>query len=70
MTDSAATFRAALALFEAARSESRVELALSEARVAKLKAAAELERAGRLEEARVIVDEVRAEQARDRRSTQ
>lgn len=64
MTDSRATFNAAMELFEVARSESRVELALSESRVAKLKAAAELERAGRQAEADALIAEVRAEQER------
>lgn len=62
--DSSATFRAALELFEAALLEARVERTLAEARVAKLRAAAALERAGRMDEARMIIDEVRAEQAR------
>lgn len=64
MTDSAATFRAAIELAEAAMLEARVERTLSEARVAKLKAAAELERAGRMDEAARIVADVRVEQAR------
>jgi 2-oxo-4-hydroxy-4-carboxy--5-ureidoimidazoline (OHCU) decarboxylase len=64
MPNSDATFQAALELMQAAMLEARVELALSEARVAKLKAVAELERAGRTDEARVILDEVRTEQAR------
>lgn len=59
---SSETFAAAVSLFEAAAAESRVESALSEARVAKLRAVAELERAGRYEEARQILDEVSAEQ--------
>lgn len=62
--DSSATFRAALELFEAALLEARVERELAAARVAKLKAAAELERAGRVDEARAILDEVKAEQGR------
>jgi hypothetical protein len=61
--DSAATFRAALELFEAAALEQRVERQLAESRVAKLKAAAELESAGRVDEAKTILNEVRAEQA-------
>jgi hypothetical protein len=56
------TYAAALSLFESAAAESRVELALSESRVARLRAAAELERAGRVDEARELVDAVRAEQ--------
>jgi hypothetical protein len=56
------TFAAAISLFEAAQSESRVEQALSESRVARLRAAAELERAGKLDEARVLIEQVRAEQ--------
>lgn len=44
--------------------ESRVERSMSEARVAKLKAVAELERAGRYDEAQVILAEVNAEQQR------
>jgi hypothetical protein len=62
--NSAATFRAALELFEAAALEQRVDRQLSEARLAKLKAACELERAGRYDEAKTIIAEVRAEQAR------
>jgi multidrug efflux pump subunit AcrA (membrane-fusion protein) len=61
--DSSATFRTALELFEAALLEARVERQLAEARVAKFKAAAELERAGRHDEARTLIDEVRREQA-------
>jgi hypothetical protein len=64
MTDSSATFRAALELFEAAMIEARVESSLAEARVAKLRAAAELERAGRMDEALALINEVRAERAR------
>ena len=60
---SSETFAAAVSLFEAAAAESRVESALSQARVAKLRAVAELERAGRLDEAQVLLAEVRAEQA-------
>ena len=52
-----------MGLAEAAAAQGRVERALSEARVAKLRAAAELERAGRLEEAEALIAEVRAEQA-------
>ena len=59
---SAATFRAGLELLEAAMLESRVEHLLSDARIAKLKAAAELERAGRPDEAAEILASVRAEQ--------
>jgi hypothetical protein len=61
--DSATTFRAALELFEAAALEQRVERQLAESRVAKLKAAAELEHAGRVHEANTILNEVCAEQA-------
>lgn len=62
MSRSTDTFAAATSLFEAAAAESRVETALSESRVARLKAAAELERAGRGEEAAVLIAEVRREQ--------
>lgn len=62
MSRSSETFAAAVSLFEAAASEARVESALSESRVARLRAVAELERAGRDEEARVLLAEVRAEQ--------
>lgn len=55
-------FDQAAALFERALAKSRAETALSEARVAKLKAAAELERIGDLEESRRLIAEVRAEQ--------
>jgi len=61
--DSSATFRAALELYEAALVEARVERELSAARVAKLKAAAALEQAGRYDEAKAILEAVRAEQA-------
>lgn len=64
MARSSETFAAAVSLFEAAAAESRVELAMSEARVAKLRASAELERAGRDDEAREILEEVRVEQRR------
>lgn len=56
------TYDAGMALLEAAAVERRVEANLSEARVAKLKAVAELERAGRMDDARKLLDEVRAEQ--------
>ena len=62
MSRSAATFQAGLELLEAAMLEGRVERQLSEARVAKLKAAAELERAGRFDDARALIEAVRAEQ--------
>jgi hypothetical protein len=61
-TDSSRTFAAGFALLEAAMVEARVEHALSMARVAKLQAAAVLEQAGRMEEARAILADVRAEQ--------
>jgi hypothetical protein len=64
VSDSTATFAAALELFEAAMIEARVERSMAEARVAKLRAAAELERAGRYDEANTIIAEVRAEQER------
>jgi hypothetical protein len=59
-------WEAAFALAEVARKAGRAELALSEVRVAKLRAAAELERAGHQEEAGRLVAEVRAEQGRAR----
>ncbi len=62
MSRASDTFAAAVSLFEAAAAESRVEHALSESRVARLRAAAELERAGRLDEAAVLLAEVRREQ--------
>ena len=62
MTDSTATFAAALELFEAAMLEARVERNLAEARIAKLRAAAELERSGRVDEAHELLEAVRAEQ--------
>jgi hypothetical protein len=55
-------YDAALALHEAARLQGRAELALAEARVARLKAVAELERAGRNDEAARLLTEVEAEQ--------
>jgi hypothetical protein len=55
-------FDAAFAGMEAARAQSRVEIAASDARVARLKHAAELERIGRHEEAEPIIAAVRAEQ--------
>lgn len=64
MTDSSATFEAAMALFEAALVEARIERSLSEVRIAKLKAAAELERAGRMDEAASILADLRKEQGR------
>lgn len=63
MSRSEATFAAALELFEAALLEARVERQLAEARVAKLKAAASLEQAGRYDEAKTIIDDVKREQA-------
>jgi hypothetical protein len=66
MTTSRELFDAALALHESARSQSRAELALSEARVARLKAVAELERAGRLDDAARLLAEVQAEQQAER----
>lgn len=62
MARSADTFAAAVSLFEAAAAEGRVELALSEARVAKLRAVAELERSGRDADAKALLVEVKAEQ--------
>jgi hypothetical protein len=62
VTDSAATFSAAFAMLDAAMLEARVERELSASRVAKLRAAAELERAGRIDEAAAIIAQVRAEQ--------
>ena len=53
-----------MGMAEAAAAQSRVEIALSESRLAKLRAAAELEAAGRMEEAGVLLAEVRAEQER------
>jgi hypothetical protein len=66
VTGSAETFQAAAALFEAALVESKVERYLSEARVAKLKAAAALEQSGRHEEAAALIAAVRAEQEASR----
>jgi hypothetical protein len=54
---------AALELVDAARLQSRAELAAAEARVARLKAAAAFEQAGRQDEADRLLAEVRAEQA-------
>lgn len=62
MSKSTALFGAAVDMFQAAAIESRVESLRSESRVARLKAVAELERAGRMEEARDLLDEVRKEQ--------
>ena len=59
-------FDAAMGMAEAAAAQSRVEIALSESRLAKLRAAAELEAAGRMEEAGKLLAEVRAEQERAR----
>jgi hypothetical protein len=64
VTDSAATFRAAHELFAAATKEATVERLLSESRIAKLKAAAELERQGKMDEALVLIKQVEREQAR------
>ena len=64
VSESKRLFDAAMGMAEAAAAQGRVELALSEARVAKLRAAAELERAGRMEEAETLLAEVRAEQER------
>jgi hypothetical protein len=57
-------YDAAFAAFEAAAAQGRVELAASEARLARLKHAAELERQGRHEEAAPIIAAVKAEQER------
>jgi hypothetical protein len=54
----------AFAGLEAARAQSRVELAASEARLAQLKHAAELERLGRHAEARRIITAVERDQRR------
>jgi hypothetical protein len=56
------TFNAALALFEQAQKESAAEHAQSDVRVAKLKAVAALEQAGKIEEAERLLAEVKAEQ--------
>jgi hypothetical protein len=55
-------YEVAFAALEAAGAQSRVERMQSEARVARLKLAAELERQGRYDEAREITEQVRAEQ--------
>ena len=55
-------FDAALGLFESAAAQGRAELAQSEVRVAKLKAADALFKAGRHDEAQALIAEVRAEQ--------
>lgn len=54
-------FGVADAAYRAAIAEARVERARSEARVARLRHAAELEHLGRYDEAKVILDEVRAD---------
>ena len=54
----------AFAQFEAAGAQSRVELAESDARVAELKLAAELERNGRQAEADRLIAQVEREQRR------
>jgi hypothetical protein len=54
----------AFAAFDAAAAQSRVELAEVEARVAKLRLAAELERQGRQKEADRVLAEVEREQRR------
>jgi hypothetical protein len=64
VTGSSATFAAGFALLEAAAVEARGEHQLSLARVAKLHAAAALEQASRYDEAKTIIDDVRAEQER------
>lgn len=55
-------FDEATSLFEAALAQSRVERAASEARIARLRHAAELEKQGRYEEARPIIEAIRSEQ--------
>ena len=62
MSRSTSMFGAAVELFEAAAVEGRIERLRSESRVARLKAVAELERAGRDEEARELLAEVTREQ--------
>lgn len=52
---------AAFAAIDVARASDRLWTAACEVRVAKLKQAAELERQGRIDEARTIIDAVRAE---------
>ena len=66
MTRSSGMFAAASEMFQAALHESRVETAVSESRVARLKAAAELERAGERERAAELIAQVRAEQEAER----
>jgi hypothetical protein len=68
MSKSTSLFAAATDMFEAAAIESRIEGLRSESRVARLKAVAELERAGRMEEAQDLLDEVKREQKADRRT--
>jgi len=68
MNESRRTFRSsemfatATAAFKSAMAEIRVELAQSEARVARLKYATELEAVGRMDEAASVLAEIRAEQ--------
>lgn len=57
-------YEIAFAQLDAARAQSRVEMAESEARVAKLKLAAELERNGRQKEADRLLAEVTRDQQR------
>lgn len=61
---SAELYDVAFAALEAAGAQSRVELAESEARIAALKHAAELERIGRMGEAAKIIARVEREQRR------
>ena len=62
MSRASTLWASALAATEAAQAEFRVELAQSEARVARLKYVAELERVGRRDEAATELAAIRAEQ--------
>jgi hypothetical protein len=55
----------ALAAYESALAESRVEFAVSQTRVARLKLASELEKLGRHDEASEIIAAVREEQQQE-----